>query len=702
MSREEPLYRVLGLLEGVKKSGSGFKARCPGPLHKHADKDPSLSVSTGYDGRVLLKCFVGCTAEDILSALGLSYGDLFERSATGLPIRRFRAMDSNGSVVAEHVREDQPDGDKHMWWEKNGKKSLDGTPLNTLPLYRVPEVYLSDPSVPVVVCEGEKAAEALAELGVLAVSPMTGSQGNPSDDVLEPLQGREVWLWPDNDDPGRKFMAGIAQRIYPTPKWIVWPEAPLKGDGADYVTAGGTCEGIHALVESCPVVSSIEDSPREEEIEAFPLETLPRVLWRYVEESSRALVAPPDLVAVPLLTLAGAVIGNARQVEVKRGWREGPNLYSAVITAPGGKKTPSGAAAKRPIYRVQDRLKREHDDAMLRYREEMAEWEALSKVGRAGQHPPEPPKFGHVVTTDATTEAIASMLQHCKGLVLERDELAGWTRSMDQYRGGKGADRQHFLSMWSRGALKVDRKGAPPIFVPHPCLSVTGGIQPDMLSELIDSSGREDGFIDRILLSYPEEVADHWTEDEVSFESLTEVEALFETLFSLPNETGGEGGTVLLSQEAKALWREWYEANADEQQAWDFPSHLRGVWAKMPSQLLRIALILHVTTYPDALLMPPDILAAAIKLVSYFKSHAQRVYDCLGTVRHDKGTRILGAAKANGGRVSMWDLMDNVFQRNEKSADIRAELNRLVERGLMKPEKVAETGGRPREDWVLV
>lgn len=437
-------------------------------------------------------------------------------------------------------------------------------------------------------------------------------------------------------------------------------------------------------------------------LEPFPLEALPGVFRRYVAECATSIGAPPELIAVPLLTLAGAVIGNAREVEIKRGWREGPNTYSAVITVPGGKKTPSGKAAKRPLYRVQERLKKEHEAALARHREDMAQWEALSKVGRAGQTPPEPPRFRHVVTTDATTEAIASMLQDCKGLVLERDELSGWTRSMDMYRSGKGADRQHFLGMWSRVALKVDRKGAPPLFVPHPCLSVTGGIQPDMLSELIDSNGREDGFIDRILLAYPAEVEDHWTEDEVSLEALTAVEGVFDVLYELPNALGTDDGVVRLTDEARAFWRTWYEDHAREMRAPDFRLSLRGAWSKMPSQLLRLALILHTVSRPDSLLMELAPLEDGATLIRYFKSHAVRVYGSLGEHRRDMGSTILDAIEANDGQITMSELLHNVFQRHQRASRIRDELSALVAKGVLRYEKQPGTGGRPREVWAYV
>ncbi len=61
------------LLSNVKPKGAGYMARCPG----HDDDDNSLSIDEGDDGRILLKCFAGCAAEDIVTAVGLDMADLF-------------------------------------------------------------------------------------------------------------------------------------------------------------------------------------------------------------------------------------------------------------------------------------------------------------------------------------------------------------------------------------------------------------------------------------------------------------------------------------------------------------------------------------------------------------------------------------------------------------------------------------------------
>jgi len=63
-------------LAGLHRSGPGCLARCP----SHADRSPSLSISEGDDGRILLHCWAGCRTADVVAALGLGFADLFPGS----------------------------------------------------------------------------------------------------------------------------------------------------------------------------------------------------------------------------------------------------------------------------------------------------------------------------------------------------------------------------------------------------------------------------------------------------------------------------------------------------------------------------------------------------------------------------------------------------------------------------------------------
>jgi len=71
--RGNRIESILSLLENVKSAGDGkYTAACPA----HEDRSPSLSISSGDDGRVLLHCFAGCTNETIVKAWGKTMSDL--------------------------------------------------------------------------------------------------------------------------------------------------------------------------------------------------------------------------------------------------------------------------------------------------------------------------------------------------------------------------------------------------------------------------------------------------------------------------------------------------------------------------------------------------------------------------------------------------------------------------------------------------
>jgi hypothetical protein len=56
---------------------------CPGPHHRRGDRHPSLQVKEDLDGTVWLKCFSGgCSADEIVRAVGLELSDLFPEKLT--------------------------------------------------------------------------------------------------------------------------------------------------------------------------------------------------------------------------------------------------------------------------------------------------------------------------------------------------------------------------------------------------------------------------------------------------------------------------------------------------------------------------------------------------------------------------------------------------------------------------------------------
>jgi hypothetical protein len=92
-----PLDIVLDRLD-FKKSGTGYVAPCPA----HPDKNPSLSIAEGADGKVLLNCFAGCSFEVIVKALGLKPSDL-KGKGTPTPSNNGATVQRSGCTLEQYA-----------------------------------------------------------------------------------------------------------------------------------------------------------------------------------------------------------------------------------------------------------------------------------------------------------------------------------------------------------------------------------------------------------------------------------------------------------------------------------------------------------------------------------------------------------------------------------------------------------------------
>lgn len=88
---------LLGSLHEARKTGPGrWLARCPA----HNDKTPSLAVRELEDGRVLLHCFAGCGAGDVLYALGMDFGVLFPEGGVAARLSKVPKAYNAADVLA--------------------------------------------------------------------------------------------------------------------------------------------------------------------------------------------------------------------------------------------------------------------------------------------------------------------------------------------------------------------------------------------------------------------------------------------------------------------------------------------------------------------------------------------------------------------------------------------------------------------------
>jgi hypothetical protein len=402
------------------------------------------------------------------------------------------------------------------------------------------------------------------------------------------------------------------------------------------VSKDGDVSGSGVVLTSSP--------PPLPEAPPFPTDALPGAARRFVEEGAEAIGCAPDLLALPVLAVLSAGIGASRVVEIKRSWREGATLFLAVVASPGEKKTPAANAARRPVLKRQAEKRQEFKAKKEEHEREMREWKAHCRDARsAGEtEPPPPPEpiMERTYADDTTVESLVGILQdNPRGLLIYKDELTGWVRSHDQYKaGGKGSDRQHWLSVWSNQAIVVDRKSrqGDPTYVERPWVSLVGGIQPAMLPEL--GGSMEDGLLDRFLFCYPKHSQTDLSDVEIGADTEAEYAGLYAKLSPLrmvEDEVGQQAPNVVpMSREARRLFKEIHDEIGRETLEPGFPLRLQGVWAKMRGYLARISLVLALcrsVEHDEPEQVEEEDVKNAARIVAYFKAHARRVYRELRT-----------------------------------------------------------------------
>ena len=223
----------------------------------------------------------------------------------------------------------------------------------------------------------------------------------------------------------------------------------------------------------------------------LPSGLLPVVIEAYAEHEARAKGVVFHAPAMAALTVCAAAIPDHVQVKVKvhEPWHECARLWVALIGPPSAKKSPTIRSTMVPLKRLE---KQEH----ARWRQLKADWDKADKESRGDA--PMPRRY---ILNDTTIEAGGKLLaENPQGMLIERDELAGWFGAMDKYSSGKGAaaDRAFWLQAWNGGAYTVDRVSRASVYISNLSVSILGGIQPDAIRRVVADTV-DDGLLQRLI-----------------------------------------------------------------------------------------------------------------------------------------------------------------------------------------------------------
>jgi len=284
---------ILSQLEGVKRSGSGWVALCP----CHEDRTPSLSITETEDGKVLYKCFAGCTQEALSEALrgvlspsegkqGKSpLGDPSEAHIAAESVYDY--VDENGALLYQVLRMPgkdfpvrRPDGSGGWIWGLGTTRRI---------LYRLPEVIQAvAEGRTVAICEGEKDVEAVrSHRQVATCNPGGAGKWRPEYSAF--FKGATVILCVDPDAPGRKHGAAVRDALEGVAKEIIPVEAKDGKDPYDHLIVHGL-----RLDEMVPV--DLSDVSDEVPLSSVEMKSVEWHIEPFVQVAAFHLLAGPGKV----------------------------------------------------------------------------------------------------------------------------------------------------------------------------------------------------------------------------------------------------------------------------------------------------------------------------------------------------------------------------------------------------------------------
>ena len=265
-----------------KKSGNGYLASCPVPSHGqgNGDKNPSLHIAMNDDGNFLFKCFSGCDQHTVFQTIrdmgllpSLPERPEYLSSIKPLPYiqtptfqQEWHYTDEDG--VSLFVKQRFKTNDAKGKTYKTLRVLPDNSRVGKLGdcrivPYKLPDLLQATAAGRVVyITEGEKAADALGSLGVVATTSHAGS-GSWNPELNQYFTGANVVIVPDNDVSGWNYATKVVEALLPVAKSVRVLDLDLKHpkeDAFEWVTKyGGDRETLASRARACAVIKSVDD-----------------------------------------------------------------------------------------------------------------------------------------------------------------------------------------------------------------------------------------------------------------------------------------------------------------------------------------------------------------------------------------------------------------------------------------------------------
>lgn len=341
--------------------------------------------------------------------------------------------------------------------------------------------------------------------------------------------------------------------------------------------------------------NEIEEYLFNKEHLVFPIDIFPTAMQSYIIECNKKLDSNIDYMACGLLWLISVCIGNSIEVEVKRGWTEKAALWLSLVGKAGIGKTPS---IKNVIFPLQ-KINFQEIKKYLVENEKFEKYEKLSKKDKEDHQEVKKPIKTQFIANDITLEALVDLHQESDNSVgVFKDELAGWLKDMNKYRAG--SDLEFWLSCWSGQSVSLNRMTRAGSFIEKPFISVLGGIQPNILNGFYTEENKDNGFMDRMLLSFPDSTVEQYNDNELEYSTIdwyrNAIIMFYDSVkqgLTRDSEDLIEAKKMKFSNDAKIEWKRIFNVISNAQNNDNENEYLKSMYPKQKSYIPRFAMLIH-------------------------------------------------------------------------------------------------------------
>lgn len=389
--------------------------------------------------------------------------------------------------------------------------------------------------------------------------------------------------------------------------------------------------GYGSRVKKEAPVELVNTELKELEVNDFPIDIFPEHIQGYILEVHKTLNASIDYLGSSLLWVISLCVGNAIKIEIKSGWVEAGVVWIAIVGRAGIGKSHNINAMTFPLNEVNSREVKRFSEQIKRY----DEYKNLTKDEKKHAIEIEEPKKTQFIVGNITMESFFDHHeQNPNGIGIFRDELSGWIKDLNQYR--QGSDLETYLSCWSNQQIILTRKVSKSAYVDKAFVPILGGVQPSILSLHYTPENKDNGFIDRWLLCYPELEIEKYNENEMSERLINWYseyiigffDAIKNKFVKKDNYGKQEHFVSRFNDESKVEWIRIFNKITDLQNSETENEYLKSILPKQKSYVARFALLLQCLysydTGEECAVISKKAILNAEKLSDYFIKMAKK------------------------------------------------------------------------------